>query len=96
MGAELLDNLLFSATLPRVAFPDPARPPLPIERIVHNGARRRLAERYGFEEYRVLAEREQTRCFARKHPWVLQALMFGTASYGLWSMLCRPSRPKSN
>jgi hypothetical protein len=93
---ELLDNLLFSATLPRVAFPDPKKPPLPIERIVHNGARRRLAERYGFEEYRDLAEREHTRCFARQHPWMIQALMFGTVSYGLWSMLTRSRSPKSN
>jgi hypothetical protein len=93
---ELLDNLLFSATLPGVAFPDPKRPPLPIERIVHNGARRRLAERYGFYEYRELAEREQTRCFARKHPWVLQALMFGTASFGLWGRLMRSPSSKSN
>ncbi len=93
---ELVDNLLFSATLPGVAFPDPERPPIPALRVVHNGARRRLAERYGFEEYRVLAEREQTRCFARKHPWVLQALMFGTVGYALWGMLTRPSPSKSN
>lgn len=93
---ELVDNLLFSATLPGVAFPDPARPPLPALRVVHNSARRRLAERYGFEEYRRRAEHEQTRCFARKHPWVLQALMFGTASYGLWGMLTRSPSSKSN
>lgn len=93
---ELVDNLLFSATLPGVAFPASGSPPLPALRIVHNGARRRLAERYGFYEYRDLAEREQTRCFARKHPWVLQALMFGTVSYGLWGMLMRSPPSKSN
>lgn len=58
---ELLDNLLFSVTLPLVAFPDPGRPPSRAERLVHNGARRRLAERYGSEEYRALAERATER-----------------------------------
>jgi hypothetical protein len=87
---EFLDNLLFSATLPLVAFPDPGAPPLSDFRIVHNGARRRLAERYGFEEYRVLAEHEQARCFARQ---LHQSLIDGI---GLWIVMCRYFRKSSN
>lgn len=90
---ELLDNLLFSATLPAVAFPKPGSPPSPAERIVHNAARRRLAERYGSDEYLALADLATTRCFARKNPWVLPMVLTGV---GLWNLLMRSARLKSN
>lgn len=60
---ELLDNLLFSATLPRLLFPLPDDPPTRSERIVHNAARRRLAERYGFKEYQPLVGRAEALSF---------------------------------
>lgn len=86
---ELLDNLLFSATLPAVAFPTPGKPPSPAERIVHNGARRRLAERYGSDEYLALAEQAHGRCLFRTFP------IFHMAAVGL--LLFRAwLRPQSN
>jgi hypothetical protein len=86
---ELLDNLLFSATLPAVAFPPPGKPPTSAERIVHNGARRRLAERYGSDEYLALAERAHCRYLARKFP-IFQIAAAGLLLFGAWL------RPKSN
>lgn len=90
---ELLDNLLFSATLPRMILPRPDDPPTRSERVVHNAARRRLAERYGFEEYQPLAEAAASRCLFRKIP-VMGLVAFGAA---LWVMVGKTfTTPKSS
>ena len=91
---ELLDNLLFSATLPRLILPTPSDPPSRAERIVHNAARRRLAERYGFEEYEPLAQQAASRCLLRKIP-MMGLLTFGVA---LWGIMSKPlyRNPQSN
>lgn len=90
---ELLDNLLFSATLPRVIFPLPGDPPTRSERVVHNAARRRLAERYGFKEYQPLAEAAAARCLFRKIP-MMGLVAFGAA---LWVTVSKTfMSPRSN
>lgn len=91
---ELLENLLFSMTLPEVVYLKPGAPPPAREvRVAHNFARRRLAERYGFEEYQPLAERATALCFARKNPWVLPALLIGGGLYAWFGKLLRQPGP---
>lgn len=90
---ELFENLLFSMTLPEVAFLKPGAPPPARElRIAHNFARRRLAERYGFEEYQPLAERAELLCFARKNRWLMPVLLSGV---GLWAILSRALKQRA-